>query len=288
MAFRHVPQHLREAVQVYRRWPPLRGHFKATWRLPFRPQCMVVSDADEVLATDIENHCVQVFTLGGTRVRQWGSRGHAAGQFCYPSGIAVTKEGEVVVADTLNHRVQVFRIDGTFVRMWGSMGLDEPNKFFSPSGVAITKTGEVMVIDKRDRVQVFRLSDGAFLRQFGTKGQLAGQVQHPAAVCVTQGGEVRVSLVRFLQVGFRFSSQTLATGACKCSVPVERSCASGTQALTMVLRGMCWCAGMRCWWLIPETTWCNCFCLMAPPSVDGVCMTSKATPTPTTTTSVWR
>ncbi len=188
MAWRHVPAHLTTAVRDYHRLPPLRRHLVASWPLTFLPGYVALSEAGEVFATDWKTHTVHVVTLNGTFVRQWGSRGNAAGQFEQPIGIAVTRAGEVVVCDLGNSRVQVFRTDGTFVRMWGSKGSGD-GQFDWPRGVAVTPNGEVLVTDQKNcRVQVFRLSDGTFLRVFGALGTAGGQLRDPSGICMAPNG----------------------------------------------------------------------------------------------------
>jgi DNA-binding beta-propeller fold protein YncE len=39
-------------------------------------------------------------------VNHWGGQGPGAGEFSFPSGIAVDGQGDVYVADTYNNRVQ--------------------------------------------------------------------------------------------------------------------------------------------------------------------------------------
>ncbi len=108
----------------------------------------------QVLVCDTNNHRVQVFTLTGTYLRQWGSRGTNDGEFRNPWAIAVRGD-QVLVSDHHNYRVQVFRLDGTFVGKWGSYGWSS-GQFQYPAGLAVTRTGQVFVCDSGStRIQVF-------------------------------------------------------------------------------------------------------------------------------------
>ena len=65
-----------------------------------------------------------------------GGAGSGAGQFYYPSGIAVDGSGTVYVADTYNHRIQAFTSEGTFLRQWGSRAAEQGSSSH-PSGIAV-------------------------------------------------------------------------------------------------------------------------------------------------------
>ncbi len=106
----------------------------------------------QVFVCDCANDRIQVFSLAGVFLRQWGSRGHGPGQFKHPSSV-VMRGAEVLVSDRYNYRVQVFRRDGTFVRQWNMHG-SITGQVFYPGGLAVTHTGKVLVSDTT-RIQVF-------------------------------------------------------------------------------------------------------------------------------------
>ncbi len=103
----------------------------------------------QVIIADEGNHCVQVFTVDGALVCQWGSPGEDYGQFISPSGVAVHGD-RVLVVDTNNVRVQVFQPNGAFVGSWGSCG-SRNGGFQTPQGVGVTRMGQVLVCDSGNR-----------------------------------------------------------------------------------------------------------------------------------------
>lgn len=74
------------------------------------------------------------------RFRPIGRHGQGAGEFIYPSAVAIA-EDEAYVADSWNHRIQVFRIPGWKPdRCFGTIGRRK-GEFFRPSGVALVDRG---------------------------------------------------------------------------------------------------------------------------------------------------
>src|SRR5207237_164763 len=53
--------------------------------------------------SDSGNNCIQLFTLDGKYVNDWGKYGKANGKFDYPMGIAI-KENQLYVVDQDNYR----------------------------------------------------------------------------------------------------------------------------------------------------------------------------------------
>ena len=116
------------------------------------PSAVAVS-GEEVVVCDAGNHCIQVFGLNGSYLRQWGTKGGGEGQFDKPSAVAVSS-GEVLVCDAGNHRIQVFGLDGSFVRQWGTEGNGE-GQFSYPASVGLSGR-EVLVCDHDNhRIQVY-------------------------------------------------------------------------------------------------------------------------------------
>ncbi len=68
------------------------------------------------------------YTSDGRRVKTWGSKGNAAGQFRIPHGIA--NDGKVLyVADRENARIQRFDFDGRYLGEWTNLGRPFALKF---------------------------------------------------------------------------------------------------------------------------------------------------------------
>lgn len=76
-----------------------------------RPLAVAVSSWGEIVAADSVNHRIAVFDRNGNFVKALGSPGSGAGQFNYPTGLAVSGR-KIYVADFYNQRVQVIDFEG--------------------------------------------------------------------------------------------------------------------------------------------------------------------------------
>ncbi|CAH3128233.1 unnamed protein product [Porites lobata] len=86
------------------------------------PYGVAVSDGDEIVLADSNNHRVQVFDRNGTFLRFFGREGKNAGEFKYPIGIAINKDRNIFVADTNNHRIQILSWEGRHLGSFGGKG----------------------------------------------------------------------------------------------------------------------------------------------------------------------
>jgi hypothetical protein len=112
---------------------------------------------------DTGNHRVQIFTLDGEYVGQFGHYGQGDGEFDSPQFAAVVDD-TLYVTDAGNHRVQKFTLEGVYAGQWGSEGT-APGQFLSPYGIAIAAyPGDAIGVGDRERgiVQVFTRG-GAFI-----------------------------------------------------------------------------------------------------------------------------
>jgi DNA-binding beta-propeller fold protein YncE/tetratricopeptide (TPR) repeat protein len=125
---------------------------KAPQRLLNEPRALALA-GDRIYIADTEAHRVVVLDLSGQVIQNWGKKGDQAGQFKYPSGIAVDEQGSVYVVDGDNGRIQVFDGKGVFLRSFGSRG-SGPKQFSDPGGISVVR-GTVYVADAgNSRVQV--------------------------------------------------------------------------------------------------------------------------------------
>jgi tripartite motif-containing protein 71 len=82
------------------------GHARRRHGKFYFPEGVAVDGSDYVYVADRFNHCIQMFTGGGTWLTQRGAEGAGTGQFDGPVGVTVDADGNVYVADTGNHRIQ--------------------------------------------------------------------------------------------------------------------------------------------------------------------------------------
>ena len=96
------------------------------------PRSVAVSPDDQHLyASDQYNNRIQVFTLEGQYVSEFGTD-----QLKRPRNLTVTSDGSVLVVDRVNNRVAVFDKKGNLVR---SIAVEDP------TGLAIDSRGDLLV-----------------------------------------------------------------------------------------------------------------------------------------------
>ncbi len=142
---------------------------------------------------DSKEHRVDVFTLKGKPLFQFGKKGGEDGEFFFPSNIAIdARNGNLYVVDTQNFRVQEFDRDGKFIRKFGHVG-DSVGSFFRPRGIAVDSEGHVYVSDAAfDNFQVFN-DAGQVLLFIGSTGIHAGQLQLPAGMYIDGNDTIYVA-----------------------------------------------------------------------------------------------
>ena len=136
------------------------------------PYGVAVSDGDEIVVADSNNHRVQVFDSNVAFIRSFGHKGENAGEFKYPYGIAINKDRQIFVADRYNHRIQIFSWEGRHLGLFGGKGsLD--SQLFAPWGLSLDTTGNVIVADSDNKlIKIFTL-DGRFVMKIGGQGSLS-------------------------------------------------------------------------------------------------------------------
>jgi len=132
---------------------------------------------------------------GPTKLRVtevFGERGVKAGQFLYPTGLAVDTTGILFVADVQNHRVQRITPGGG-VAVVGGRGVGR-GQFASPQGIATDEEDSFFVVEEGNhRVQKFT-REGVLTLLFGRQGRGAGELQGPTAIAVAPGsGDIFVA-----------------------------------------------------------------------------------------------
>jgi DNA-binding beta-propeller fold protein YncE len=72
------------------------------------PNSIYIDSDSIVFVTEIRNHRISLFTLGGEFLISFGSKGAGPGQFSRPCGIIVDRQEIIYIADFDNHRIQIF------------------------------------------------------------------------------------------------------------------------------------------------------------------------------------
>jgi len=160
-----------------------------------------------LIAADTGHHRVVVYDAEGRQTGAFGARGDGAGQFNFPTHLALAPDGTLYVTDALNFRVQVFDPDFHALRQVGHLGA-VVGSFSKPKGVAVDSGGRLYVVDGiYDVVQLFD-AEGRLLMFFGGSGSQPGQFWLPAGIAVA-GRDIfvadtrnrRVQIFRLLSTG---------------------------------------------------------------------------------------
>lgn len=128
----------------------------------------VDTDRGLLYTLDTGAHNVVVSDLLGNLLFKFGQRGRAAGQFNYPTDIALDASGNIYVLDTLNFRVQVFDPSGHFLREFGEQGTAD-GSFQIPKGLAVSPQGDVYVTDALAHHFVVFNNVGEYMMTLGDK-----------------------------------------------------------------------------------------------------------------------
>ena len=159
----------------------------------------------QLYVADVRAHDIKVFGPEGQLLRTLGQRGEAAGEYNFPTYLALA-QGELYVTDTMNARVQVVdAVTGQANRIIGERGLNMGN-LVRPKGVAVDSDGNVYVVESyHDYLLVFN-RDGEFLLPIGGTGASTGQFYLPTGVWTDADNRIfvadmfngRVAIFQFL------------------------------------------------------------------------------------------
>ena len=144
----------------------LAGSVEEMFKFPYG---VAVSDRDEILVADSNNHRVQVFDSNGTFLRFFGHKGENAGELRNPTGIAIDKGRNIFISEWGNHRVQIFSWEGRHLGSFGCKGnLD--SQLFKPWGISLDSTGNIIVADAGNKLIKIFTPDGRFVMKIGGQG----------------------------------------------------------------------------------------------------------------------
>ncbi len=102
-----------------------KGEFKEMLDTSGVPRGMAIDEKEQLYVVDAVAHTVDIYTLGGNQLTQFGSQGFGPGQFNFPNDIALDGRGRIYVSDRSNGQVQV----------WG-WPVAEPPAVAAPTSVA--------------------------------------------------------------------------------------------------------------------------------------------------------
>ena len=157
------------------------------------PRGVAVNQRGEIIVAENGGHCIFIFSPSGEKIRTFGSKGSAQGQFNEPRGVAIDGDGNILVVDGSNHHIQKFTGDGQFLTAVGQRG-NKHLEFEYPVGIAVNhRNTKVYICDKSNhRIQILN-ADLTFSSSFGSYGSGDGQFNFPWDVALDSTGNVYVA-----------------------------------------------------------------------------------------------
>ena len=131
---------------------------------------------------------VGVFDLGNGQgeeefLTEFGKYGDGAGEFIWPSAIALDREQRVFVSDEFLNSVSIFDSEGNFLKSWQGKKPDG-GLLQGPSGIAISNSQEIYIVESHGhKISQFSL-DGDFIREWGSQGSDPGMLDSPWGIAI--------------------------------------------------------------------------------------------------------
>ena len=135
-----------------------------------RPTDVAFDSKGDIFVTDgYVNSRVMKYDNFGDKLKEWGTRGTAPGQFHTPHTVVVDANDRLYVGDRENNRIQVFDTDGNFITQWTNVG--------APWALCITPPPHQVIYSSDSRPgHIYKLDlNGNILGEFGKAGKQAGE-----------------------------------------------------------------------------------------------------------------
>ena len=154
---------------------------------------VAVTQLSNIIVAETDKYCVSIFSSNGDKLRSFGLKGPANGQFNKPCGVALDSNDNILVVDSGNNRVQKFTTEGEFIAAVGKEGKDQL-EFKNPIGVGVSPTSQkIFIVDNvNNRIQILN-SDLTFSGFLGCYGMDNGQLTDPYDVACDSTGNVYVA-----------------------------------------------------------------------------------------------
>lgn len=157
---------------------------------------------------DTAQHHIVVLSDKGEVIKVIGRRGHADGEFNFPTYLCLDTRHRLFVTDSLNFRIQIFDRDGNYLGKFGQYG-DGSGNLARPKGVALDTGGHIYVMDGLlHALQIFN-EQGNLLLPVGQRGTAPGEFYLPTGIFIDSSNQIyiadshnqRVQILRYLGDG---------------------------------------------------------------------------------------
>ena len=144
------------------------------------PYGIAFNSHGEMIVSEYGDHKIDIFDIGGQRIRTFGSCGDSPEQMTFPAYIAIDDMDNIYVSS--EHKLQKFTSSGELIKCVGTgQRGHKKGKFDDPRGVTLYNN-QVYICDRDShRIQVFDL-DLNFMRYIGSHGKGRGEFDRPLDV----------------------------------------------------------------------------------------------------------
>ena len=158
-----------------------------------KPWGIVINHKRQIVVSEHDKHQVSVFSLGGVKIRSFGSHGSNEGQLNNPRGVAVDEDDNILVCDYKNNRIQKFTSGGEFLAAVGTRG-NRALQFKGPRGITFnTINKKVYVVDENHHVQILN-PNLSYFGVFGGPGSQNGQLTESWGIVCDKFGRVYIPI----------------------------------------------------------------------------------------------
>lgn len=159
-----------------------------------RPSGIAMNSTHQIYITDLESHCVMIFTDQKKFSTKFGLKGTGDNRFMSPNFLATNQKNQIIVSDCENNCIQVFDHSGNFKLKFGSSGEDH-GQLMCPMGVTTDSQNNIIVADAGNfRVEIFD-KKGKHIKCLVKDTETFGNEAKPLNVAVTHKEDIAVLFV---------------------------------------------------------------------------------------------
>ena len=178
----YVADFINDRVQVFDSNGKYLYKFGDKMSLPYS----ITIHQDRVFVVQYSSHCVLVYELNGTFIKQLGSYGSGESQFKYPRGIAISEmNGDIYVCDCDNNRIQIFSKEFLFKSQFGQGTLRSP--------FDIKLTNEFICVLSSSQPFLYSFSYNFTPTHNSVLSSISKHLEYPHSFCIDRSGHFIIS-----------------------------------------------------------------------------------------------